>query len=124
MDTDPIFPPSPISSATSGDVKSSNSVVVESSFSVSRLSTPETYRKLTPPPTEQNDHLLASPAPLTPDAKAKAIIANIKAKARAAVLSSPEEAPLPEFKDDLDSSSDDEDLLPISKGKGKEKAYV
>ncbi|KAF8973202.1 hypothetical protein BDZ97DRAFT_1912770 [Flammula alnicola] len=65
---------------------------------------------MTPPP---SDIVSEPPAPVALDQASKTakIIAEIKARAYAKILSSPEVLPL-EFNDQLDSSSDEEDFLP------------
>ena len=63
----------------------------------------------------------------TSEEKTAAIIARIKAEAQAAASLSLEEPAIPEFKDELSDSEDDDDLFPVlslDKGKGKANEYV
>lgn len=66
---------------------------------------------LTPPPSDLPS-LPPTPEVLDAATKTAIIIADIRAKAYADTASSPEPVPL-EFNEKLDSSSDEEDLVPL-----------
>ncbi|EDR08791.1 uncharacterized protein LACBIDRAFT_296212 [Laccaria bicolor S238N-H82] len=78
----------------------------------------------TPPYTDRHSNdapMPPSPIALDPATKAAQIIADIKARAYAATLLSPESTPSLEFKDELSDSSDDE-MLPFVPVPAKEKS--
>ncbi|KAK0241695.1 hypothetical protein EDD85DRAFT_411137 [Armillaria nabsnona] len=91
--------------------------------SASRPATPPVFQQHTPPPTNISSASVAIESPTM--ARTAKLIAAIKEQAWQKALSSPETSTL-EFKEDLDSSSSDEDdVLPtqlFGKGKGKGKA--
>ncbi|OCH88872.1 hypothetical protein OBBRIDRAFT_888789 [Obba rivulosa] len=98
-----------------------------SALAVTRASSspaPNAYRPVTPPPEEAPQPRPVTPLALTPHSKAAKIIADIKARALAAALSSEEEGPieLGELSDSSSSDSFDIGFLitrKVDKGKGK-----
>lgn len=119
--------PSPISNPGHSRANTGSETPVDESINTAHISTPSVRQQVTPPSTgHSTDYLTssppASPVPLTAAERTAKVIADIRAKALAAVtLSSPEETPLA-FKEELDDSSDEEDVdlfAPINKGKGK-----
>ncbi|KAK0195505.1 hypothetical protein F5146DRAFT_1025875 [Armillaria mellea] len=108
--------------ADSEDASSPMFTPAESPFA-SRPATPPVFQQHTPPPTDISSACVTKESPTM--ARTAKLIAAIKEQAWQKALSSPETSTL-EFKEDLDSSSSDEDdVLPTQLfGKGKGKAYV
>ncbi|KAK0461171.1 uncharacterized protein EV420DRAFT_1530696 [Desarmillaria tabescens] len=105
--------------ADSEDASSPMFTPAESPFA-SRPATPPVFQQHTPPPTDVSSASAAIESPTM--ARTAKLIAAIKEKAWQKALSSPETSSVPEFNEDLDSSSDDDDVLPtqlFGKGKGK-----
>lgn len=94
----------------------------------STLFTSLMYNREAPPfnrPSSPSPPLPPSPMAIDKEAESARIIADIKAKAYAAIRDSPlEESPPPAFKEELDDSSDEEDLFPFSQTGGKSKRYA
>lgn len=115
MEVDEVVLP-PFSALSFSPELASEEVVLELKTSGNSTcpATPMAHRVLTPPPTDPPALPALPPTPVALDAAAKAaqIIAQIKAKAYADSMSSPEDGPLPEFKEELDDSSGEEDLFP------------
>lgn len=115
MDVDDASGPSNASSPTFLSETEVSANLKDTGFS-SRQSTPTpiVHEPLTPPPTHGSTPFpfAVTPVALDRETKTAILIADIKARAMAAALSSPEEVSLPEFKDELDESSDEDDLLP------------
>ncbi|KAK0485894.1 hypothetical protein IW261DRAFT_759419 [Armillaria novae-zelandiae] len=105
--------------ADSEDASSPMFTPAESPFA-SRPATPPVFQQHTPPPTDISSASVAIGSPTM--ARTAKLIAAIREQAWQKALSSPETSTL-EFKEDLDSSSSDEDdVLPtqlFGKGKGK-----
>ncbi|KAK0212746.1 hypothetical protein DFS33DRAFT_62064 [Desarmillaria ectypa] len=105
--------------ADSEDASSPMFTPAESPFA-SRPATPPVFQQHTPPPTDVSSASAAIESPAM--ARTAKIIAAIKEQAWQRALSSPESS-IPEFNEELDSSSDeDDDVLStqlFSKGKGK-----
>lgn len=87
---------------------------------------PSISRAISPSPTAEDINISSLPTAMSSADKTAQMIANIKARAFADVPSSPEDEKLPDFKDVLDSSSDEEEenvIVPVNKpDKGKAKA--
>jgi hypothetical protein len=103
-----------------------SSRIIRGRVSSARFASPMFDREDTPPRTNLPSTL--SPLPPSPmvldgDARSAQIIADIKAKAYAASMSSPLDSPPMEFKEELDDSSDEEDLFSFSSPKGKGKGF-
>ena len=82
-------------------------------------------RPATPPPTTLALPLPATPIALDAASKTAQIIAQIKAKAYETSLSSPENIPLADFKEELEGSSDEDDMeLWKPPNKGNKARYV
>ena len=98
------------------------------SFMGSTSSTlPTSVHEDTPPPANRTSSLSplpASPMVLDEGARSAQIIADIKAKAYAASMDSPLDSPPVQFKEELDDSSDEEDLFSFSPTNGKGKRYT
>ncbi|KAI0743927.1 hypothetical protein C8Q80DRAFT_1184087 [Daedaleopsis nitida] len=94
----------------------------------SKDSPSEAFCSLTPPPSDEDHKPMVEDVPVVEalDEKSKTarLIADIKARARAAAHSSPEQSPidLDDFSDLSSSSSDDDDGLVSKLTRGKEKA--
>jgi hypothetical protein len=91
-----------------------------------RFASPMFDREDTPPPTNLPSTL--SPLPPSPmvldgNERSAQIIADIKARAYAASMSSELDSPPMEFKEELDDSSDEEELFSFSSSKVKAKRY-
>ncbi|KAJ7647245.1 hypothetical protein FB45DRAFT_193605 [Roridomyces roridus] len=103
---------SPVSLPSEGDVDMPDAAPNVSA--VTPESSPEARQELlllTPLRSQKQPSLVTTPVALTGASKAAQIIADIKAKAYANTLSSPDDSPLGELKE-LEDSSDEEDLFP------------
>jgi hypothetical protein len=128
MDVDPIAT-SPLPSPGSSGPTLNTKAEPRTSRASMLLASPMFGRGDTPPPIARSSSLSPlppSPEILDPETKTAQIIAQIREKAYAMSMSSPLDSPTPEFEEELDDSSDDDDIILWSptKGRGKQMKYV